>query len=219
MSISTQPSARQSNLQRALSNRLSASTLPDTLNVKDASILFQKKPELFAQQPAYNIQCMAAAKAVTDGSTAVLQPQALPHQSQSHCSQKRSLTLPALNNAPAPCEAKQHTGRNPSNRVADCMQTSSSSPAGDFPNRVPAFKQTSTLLPARQARKRACPEQSKDVRLDLRADQLQAEFAAMKAGTISIADTAAWAATARQTACEVSHTSVQGLVNSQEGCV
>ena len=259
MSISTQPTARQTSLQRALSARLSVNTSSEPQAVKTASDLSLLKPDFPTQRnlPSANAlevnSSLSTHEQLLDGchpsqrKRSLLQTQPVhvasapaqlqPDQATSTASElarfdalKKTIVTQPVHMASVPAQLRldqaTSTASEPA-RINSLIGTTSTQPVhvadvpaqlrldqaastASEPARFNTLKRTSSTS-AGHSRKRALPEHDAEGSLDLHAEQLQAEYAAMRAGTGQIADKAAWVKAARQTAHQVSKHSLQAM--------
>ena len=204
MSISTQPAARHTSLQRVLSARLHVpSTMDMTASSTDPADKMQR-PRVTTMDEASWPQPLSncAAQTYSNDSSLSCLPQAqLPAQG----------LLPAIaSELASQLQAKKRAS-------FSCQPTCSSGTgqahctAADVPEAT-----TSDPLKHNSKRVRLSPVTNIDVRLAQQAACLEEELAAMKAGAAVISDKAAWVAAARHTAHQVPDSYAQASAPSKQ---
>ena len=219
MSVSTQPTAWQGSLQRALSSRLSANIVSDICSTRNAAentnrksfatvelVSSQRQVEDIPHWPAFHPQD-AVSHPCHPHETASQPAQPQDPSCQTHLPIHTCLTAhgvqPAVISKVHPHrQARQHTSRDTQlARVTTIQPPASSIQVGHL-----LVKPAGThAQPSMQSEKRPCLPTQGDLGCSLiqHAQQMEAEFAAVRAGTGVIADKATWIAAARQTAHEV----------------
>lgn len=220
MSISTQPAARQPSLQRASSSRLSTFSMSDIKHTRSGMEATNKSG--FAtmeytsslKQPLHTLDLPPAHSQAAAFQSA--QPQAPafhtfhPQITSRQCHLPQYCHVPsqaavsaAATYVPNHVQARQQLLPDAEQPYSATLQQPVASPQPAC--HLQAKAERSGEQPSTQLRKRPCLGTEADVgsRLDRHAEQLQAEYAAVRAGTGLLADQAAWIAAARQTAHQV----------------
>ncbi len=191
MSVSTQPTARQTSLQRALSSRLSANAVPDIHGVSQGLHKSHRTglPAL-ERMPLLNPYHSGSILLPVVPQDAACQP----FQPHLGCFQGQGLLPPLASEIANQLQAKRRMS--PDVEQACCIAVKQ--PEDSKP-------ESAVSQHGRQLEQRPCLSTPEDActRLGEHVARLEAEFAAMRAGTDTIADKAAWVAAARQTAHEV----------------
>lgn len=219
MSVSTQPTSWQGSLQRALSSRLSANIVSDICSTRNAAektnrkgfatmerVPSQWQVENIPHWPAFHSQD-AVSHPCHPPETASQLAQPQDPSSQTHLPIHTCLpvhgVLPAVVSKVHPHRpAGQHTSHDTQLAPVTTIQP----PATTIQPGHLLVKPAGTVAqPSMQSRKRPCLPTQGDLGCSLsqHAQQMEAEFAAVRAGTRVIADKATWIAVARQTAHEV----------------
>ncbi|DBA98112.1 hypothetical protein WJX77_004739 [Trebouxia sp. C0004] len=207
MSISTQPAARQPSLQRASSSRLSMVSMSDIKNTRTGIEATNKSG--FAtmehtsslKQPLHTLDLPPALSQAAAFQSAppqapdfhILHPQITSRQCHwpQYChAPSQTAVSAAANYVPNPVQAWQQ------------LVSAAEQPYNATLHHLQAKEGHSGAQPSMHLRKRPCLGTEADIcsRLDRHAEQLQAEYAAVRAGTGRLDDQAAWIAAARKTA-------------------
>ena len=221
MSISTQPAARQPSLQRASSSRLSTVSMSDMKNTK-TSVEAPNKSGFATMEhtsslkqplhpldlpPAHSQAAPFLSVQPQDPAFSTFHPQIMSrqcHLSQyCHVPSQTAAVSAAASHVANHVQARQQLLPDAEQPYNATLQQPVASPQPAC--HLQAKAERSGEQPSTQLRKRPCLGTEADVgsRLDRHAEQLQAEYAAVRAGTGLLADQAAWIAAARQTAHQV----------------
>ncbi len=221
MSISTQPAARQPSLQRASSSRLSTVSMSDMKNTKTSVEATNKSGFATLEQTSSLKQPLHPLDLPPAHSQAApflsVQPQAPALNTLYSQIMSRQCHLPQCCHVPSQIAAVSAAASHVPNHVQARQQLVSdaeqphnatlqlplASPQAACHLHAQAGHQSAQ--PSMHVRKRPCLRTEADIcsRLDSHAEQLQVEYAAVRAGTGLVDGQAAWIAAARHTAHQV----------------